>query len=68
MSSAKGDVAKFLVWTVALGVALNALGWLGNNLLLGAAWDAANAGAAAGLAPPWPPLVREIVTLLSDFI
>ncbi len=51
-----------------LGVVFNLLGWLGNNLLLGDDWDAANAGVKVGFSPPWSPLVKEIITVVSDFI
>lgn len=57
-----------LLWTLVFGVVFNALGRLGNNILLGADWAAAGAGVKAGFAAPWPPIVREIVSLASDFI
>lgn len=65
----KGGVgAARLIWLgLAFGLGFNVLGWLGNNLLLGADWDAANAGVRAGFAAPWPGLMREAVTLVSDF-
>lgn len=65
------DIARkpnVVLWTVVAGVVLNVLGWLGNNLLLGDAWDAANEGIKAGYAPPWSAGVREAVSLVSDFI
>lgn len=58
-----------IIWLgFVYGVLFNILGWLGNNLLLGEDWDAANAAVKAGFAAPWPDLVRELVTLLSDFV
>jgi hypothetical protein len=57
-----------LVWTLAYGVVWNALGWAGNNLLLGAAWDAVNARLTPDFAPPYAGLAREGMTLLPDFI
>lgn len=60
--------ASILVWTLIFGAAFNILGWLGNNFLLGGLWDQASAQVKAGFAPPWPPLVKEAMTLLSDFV
>lgn len=59
---------RIFVWTLLLGAVFNALGWLGNNFLLGADWDAANEAVVSGFAPPWPPVVKEVVTLASDFV
>lgn len=59
---------RIVLWTVVFGIALNILGWLGNNLLLGDLWDQANADVKAGFAAPWPDVVREIITIISDFI
>ncbi|MFC2952999.1 hypothetical protein ACFOOP_13750 [Marinicaulis aureus] len=59
---------RMLVWTFIFGLAFNILGWLGNNLLLGQLWDEAGAAAQAGFAAPWPPLIKEGVSLFSDFI
>lgn len=60
--------ANVLLWTLVFGVVFNVLGWLGNNMILGADWAAASAGVKAGFAAPWPPIVKEIVSLVSDFI
>jgi len=56
------------VWTLVFGLTWNVFGWLGNNLLLGDAWDAVGAQLAAGFAPPWGGLARELATIASDFI
>ena len=55
---------------VGLGAGLffNILGWLGNNLLLGADWDSASALATNAVTLPYPRLVREIVSLVPDFL
>lgn len=52
----KGGVSPGrIIWLgFAYGVLFNILGWLGNNLLLGEDWDAANAAVKAGFAAPWP--------------
>lgn len=57
-----------LLWTLVFGVVFNVLGWLGNNIVLGPDWAAASVGVKAGFAAPWPSLVREAVSLVSDFI
>lgn len=57
-----------ILWTLIYGVLWNALGWMGNNVLLGAAWDAVNASAAPAFQPPYQGLFREGVTLVPDFI
>lgn len=59
---------QLLLWTLAFGLLWNALGWLGNNLLLGAAWDAVSTRLAPDFAAPWGGLAREFVTIASDFI
>lgn len=59
---------QLLVWTLAFGLLWNILGWLGNNLLLGDAWDAVGARLAPDFAAPWSGLARELVTIASDFI
>ena len=64
-----GVAARRIVWLgVAYGAVFNVLGWLGNNVLFGDDWDAVNSAVRAGFVAPWPNLVRELVTLLSDFI
>lgn len=57
-----------ILWTVVFGVFLNLVGWLGNVFILGDAWDAASEGVKAGFTPPWPPLVHELLTAVSDFV
>jgi hypothetical protein len=59
---------QLLLWTLAFGLLWNALGWLGNNLLLGAAWDAVSTRLAPDFAAPWGGLARELVSLVSDFV
>lgn len=59
---------QLALWTLGFGLLWNVLGWLGNNLLLGNAWDAVGARVAAGFAPPWTGLARELATIASDFI
>lgn len=57
-----------LLWTLVYGVLWNGLGWAGNNLLLGEAWDAAKANLQPDFSPPWPPLARELMSFASDFV
>lgn len=52
---------------LALGLYMTALGWLGNNLLLGADWDRASELAANNVELPYPDLAREIISLIFDF-
>lgn len=59
---------QLLLWTLAFGLLWNVLGWLGNNLLLGAAWDAVGARLTPDFAAPWSGLARELVSLASDFV
>jgi hypothetical protein len=61
-------VVTIVVWTLIYGVLWNVLGWLGNNLLMGDAWDAVNAQATPGFSPPYSGLAREGMTLVPDFI
>lgn len=61
-------LGRLLGVSLGLGLVFNVIGWVGNNLLLDADWDAANAGIKAGFVAPWPGLVRELVTLISDFV
>lgn len=57
-----------MLWTLVYGLLWNLLGWLGNNLLLGEAWDAVGARLAPSFAAPWGGPVRELVSLTSDFV
>lgn len=59
---------SILFWSIVLGVIFNLLGWVGNNFVLGDLWDQAGAQISHAFAPPWPPLVKEAVTLASDFV
>ncbi|WP_428409481.1 hypothetical protein [Hyphococcus sp.] len=59
---------RVILWTFVFGLVLNILGWLGNNLWLGQLWDETGAAAQAAFVAPWPPLVKEVISLLSDFI
>lgn len=53
---------------LGLGLYMTVLGWLGNNLLLGADWDRAGELAANNVVLPYPDLAREIVSLVFDFV
>ncbi|HEU0224433.1 MAG TPA: hypothetical protein VFR29_03285 [Steroidobacteraceae bacterium] len=59
---------QVLLGTLVFGLLWNILGWLGNNLLLGEAWDAVGERLVPSFAAPWNGLVRELVSLASDFI
>lgn len=61
-------LAAIVIWTLIYGVMWNILGWLGNNVLLGAAWDSVSAQATPGFEPPYSGLAREGMTLVPDFI
>lgn len=60
--------SAIVVWTVTYGVLWNVLGWFGNNILLGSAWDAVGAQATPSFPPPYVGLAREGMTLVPDFI
>lgn len=68
MSQGASKDPRILLWTIVFGVAFNLLGWLGNNFLLGDLWNAVGSEVKSGFTPPWPPVVKEIVTVISDFI
>jgi hypothetical protein len=53
---------------LGLGLYMTVLGWLGNNLLLGADWDRAGELAANNVVLPYPDLAREIISLVFDFL
>jgi hypothetical protein len=53
---------------LGLGLYMTVLGWLGNNLLLGADWDRAGELAANNVVLPYPDLAREIISLAFDFV
>jgi hypothetical protein len=57
-----------LRWTLIYGVIWNLLGWLGNVFLLGAAWDAVGAELQAAWSPPWPGVMHEALSVVSDFV
>jgi hypothetical protein len=68
MVEANVKLGALLGWTFAYGVLWNLLGWFGNNLVLGSAWDAVNAHLVPDFAPPYSGLTREAMTLVPDFI
>jgi hypothetical protein len=53
---------------LGLGLYMTVLGWLGNNLLLGADWDRASALGVNNVVLPYPALAREIISLVFDFV
>lgn len=57
-----------VIWTLVFGVLWNGLGWAGNNILLGSAWDAVSAQLSPDFAPPYGGLTREAMTLVPDFL
>jgi len=57
-----------VIWTLVFGVLWNGLGWAGNNILLGGAWDAVSATASPDFTPPYNGLMREAMTLVPDFL
>jgi hypothetical protein len=61
-------MARVIVVGLGLGLYMTVLGWLGNNLLLGADWDRAGEVAANNVVLPYPDLAREIISLLFDFV
>lgn len=68
MMERRGKQPSVILWTLVFGAAFNLFGWLGNNILLDELWDAAGSEAKFGFTPPWPPIVREVVTVVSDFV
>lgn len=54
--------------TLATGFYLNALGWLGNAVLLREEWESAYESMGEMSRLPWSPLVKELLTLVSDFV
>ena len=61
-------MGRVVLSTLVLGFLLNAFGWLGNVFLLGSLWDHAADLAPPPLSSPFPPLVREALTFVSDFV
>jgi hypothetical protein len=61
-------IAAVVTWSLFYGALWNALGWLGNNVILGSAWDAVDAQLTPDFRPPYSGLVREAMTLVPDFI
>jgi hypothetical protein len=65
MAASRGRV---IAVGLGLGLYMTVLGWLGNNLLLGADWDRAGQLAANNVVLPYSDLAREIVSLVFDFV
>ncbi|MBP6010966.1 MAG: hypothetical protein KBA31_01960 [Alphaproteobacteria bacterium] len=61
-------ISAIVKWTLIYGVLWNVLGWIGNNIVLGPAWDAVGAKVTPDFTPPYSGLAREAMTLVPDFI
>jgi hypothetical protein len=59
---------RTIVATLILGALLNVFGWAGNVFLLGQMWDQAGQLAPPPLPSPFPPVVRDALTFVSDFV
>ena len=64
----KNSLLTLIIVALVSGLYLNALGWLGNAVILQADWKAAAGQIGQALDLPWPALVRELLTLVSDFV
>jgi hypothetical protein len=64
----KTPLMKVLITGLLFGVFFNALGWLGNNLWLGADWKRAAASVANEVVLPYSRLAREAISLVFDFV
>jgi len=62
------STSRFLTVSILIGIYLNMVGWAGNALVLGDAWDEAYALITISLTPPYPALVKELLSLASDFV
>jgi hypothetical protein len=62
------SLGRVVIVGLALGLYMTALGWLGNNFLLGAEWDRAGELAANNVVLPYSDLTREIISLTFDFV
>ena len=61
-------MTRIIIIGLAFGLVFNIFGWFGKNLWLGEDWDAASRVASNSVELPYPGLVREIISLLPDFI
>lgn len=61
-------VGRAILWGLSYGLFMTVTGWLGNNLLLGVDWDRASQLAANQVVLPYPGIVREIISLVFDFL
>ncbi|MGD2131361.1 MAG: hypothetical protein PVI23_01120 [Maricaulaceae bacterium] len=59
---------KLVRTTLVMGLLLNVLGWTGNVFLLGDMWDRAGTIAPPPLEAPYPALMQEALTFVSDFV
>jgi peptidoglycan/LPS O-acetylase OafA/YrhL len=59
---------SMVFWTLMYGVLWNGFGWLGNNIILGAEWDAVGAVATPDFSPPYAGIAREAITLVPDLL
>lgn len=62
------SAASILIWTLIYGVVWNVFGWVGNNFILEAGWDALGGRLAPDFTPPWSPLAHELLSFVSDFV
>ncbi len=64
----QSTLGKVVLWGMLYGLFMTVVGWLGNNLLLAADWDRAAQLAANNVVLPYPRIVREIISLVFDFL
>lgn len=64
----KTTISAIVAASFLVGLYLNALGWLGNAILLQEDWNGVHETIGVRPAPPYSPITRELVTLLSDFV
>lgn len=60
-----GDIVK---WGLLLGLVLTIEGIIGNRVILRDDWAAMHAAATMPFAPPYPHIVRELVSISFDFV
>jgi hypothetical protein len=62
------DWGRVLKWGMICGLVLTIFGIVGNRVVLRADWDALHAAVTTSFAPPYPRIVRELISISFDFV
>ncbi len=64
----KSDLGQIIRWGLLCGLVLTIFGIIGNRVVLRDDWDALHLATTPAFLPPYPRIVRELISISFDFI